>query len=841
MASSNPASALPLWDVLDGTVVTTRGSLCGVAEAVGLAPTSTTSEAWAHIAQGLYQGLRQLGDHVYVQTLYSRGRLPDRELERLMRAGAGAADGELSSVLAYQREKRLEFLRQRELRSWRTYIAWGTGKGLSGSEFAQVSRKTHERQVRLLAAVERQVRAACQGAQLQLRPLDDLEIVALFRQWLDPFEHRRAAALRRELPLQDEGALRAEPNLRALSIREQLLPGNVVWDADWVRVGRTYFRVLAAKQLPASTAIGTFDRPRESSPVPLAELDFDFRLVVHTQMPSQNAARRSFDQRRRFAFSLAQRGAGEMSDARADVAEESMEVLARQLAKEEKLVKTGLQAVVWAPSVRELDERAHALADALGKLQFEVYEESWAHDRELYKTLPGLGLGTFDRWRLVTAPVAADLLPVASYPLGDPDPSLVFEDAATRQPFGWALREKARANDNFLILGASGSGKSVFINMLLAYGILTGPAKGRVLAIDYAGPTKSSFRVAAEVFGGRYIPISGDGKKINPWPTKTSACTADGSLRPEELAYLTALTNLLTENVDGGREQALSTGLIQSSIQRLYERWQSTEPPLYTDFLRALESCPVDARDEQKRREDLVKLTKKFLAGPEGGLLNHRTTAETGGEFLIYDLYGLQAYEPRVKSAVALVVTHQVRSTAFDGRPHIKKYIAFEEAAQLLSVGMQSTIQELFATARAHGTSVVTITQEYLAYTRSGIDGVVNLNTTTKVFLSHAKAQNAIEPIIHDFELNEQEAAVLKSLKSEPGKYSELMIRTTSRDPLGNAQPVTAKVLLQLSPFDYQVVNSTADDRGKQIALRARHPELSLAQVLDFLAYGRAA
>jgi len=831
----NPATLLGLWDVCDSAIVTTRGALFAVGEVIGVTATSTHESGWQAVAEGLYAGLRRVDDGALLQVIQVRGRLGDETVDELLGISGGDDASRADDVLAYQRGKRAAYLKQRELRDWRSYLVYGAAKGLTRSEFAHLG-ASHAKQKELLAAIERQVAAGLERANIRLRRLGDAEIVQLIRSGIDPSRHRRRRVVR-EQPRLGEAELKDEPVLAPRSVREQLVPGNVEWDADWVKVDRTYFKVLAAKQLPPATSLGLFDRPRESG-VPLAELDFDFRLVTHIAFPDQAWMQRGFRQRRRFVFSLSKRGANQVSDAAAEVAEEDLEILARELAEGEKLLKVGLQAVVWADSLEELQRRADRLRDALAKLDVEVYEESWAHDRELFKALPGMS-ATFDRWRLVKSAVAADLLPVATASRGDRAPVIVLEDAETRQPFGWNLRQRKRPNDNFLILGASGAGKSVFVNMLLAYGILSGPTKGRVLGIDYAGPTKSSFKVAAEVFGGKYISISGDGHKINPWPRPSEAVSA-GKLKPATLAYLTNLTNLLLYQTGEGPQVALSRALVQSAIQRLYERWGEQDAPLYSDYIGALASTPAPSPEDRKRLDDLVKLGRKMLSGPEGELLNYRTTAETEGDFLVYDLYGLRHFEDRVKSAVALVVTNQVRNTAFDGRPDRYKYIMFEEAANLLQLGMRDTVEELLTTARAHGTSVCVITQEYDAYRRSGIDGVVNLNTTSTIFMSHAEAANALVPIVQDFQLNEAEAAALRSLRAVRGQYSELLFKTTIDDEVGDgAKSVTAKVRLYLSPFDYQVVTSDAKDRAEQIKYRQSYPNVPLAKVLEYLAYGK--
>ncbi len=832
----NPAKLLPFWDVCDGAVVNTRGGLFRVVEVFGHNATGMTEDTWATVADGLYAGLRRLDDNVAVQAIYARGRLPDRRLFEL--TGQPNTSATLDDVLAYQRGKRAEYLAGRNLRDWRTYLVWGSREGLTTSEFADLP-ESHKKRLERLAAIDRQVEAALQRANLSVRRLGDSEIIALYQDWLAPNSSRKRQIERDDVREEEAN----EASVPYLSLREQLVPGNVKWDENHVQIDGTYFQVLAAKQLPPTTTVGLFDRPRAGDGrIALSDLPFDFRIAVHFETPVQASAQRVFRQRRKFAFSMAKRGEAQVSDAAADVAEEDYGVIAKELAQGEKLIKVGLQAVIWAKSVEEVERNGAQLRDALGKLDFEVYEESWAHDREIWKTLPGMSVPGFDRWRLVNARVAGDLLPVTSASRGDVAPVLVLEDADTRQPFGWNLRQRKRPNDNFLILGASGAGKSVFVNMLLAYGVLSGPTKGRVLGIDYAGPTKSSFKVAAEVFGGKYVAISGEGEKINPWPTPADALLPDKRLRPQVQAYLVKLTRLLLHQDGQGPETALSAAWIQTAIQTVYERWTSPEAPLYADFLKALESLDGQNPDERKRIENLVKLTRTMLGGPEGQLLNHRTTAATEGDFLVYDLYGMRHFDDRVRCAVALVVTNQIRNTAFDGRPDRYKYIFFEEAANLLSLGMKDTLEELLTTARAHGTSVCVITQEYDAYRRSGIGGVVSLNTTTSVFMSHSEAANAIRPIIEDFQLNEAEAKALASLKAVRGKFSELLFKTTVDDPTNQSgtQAVAAKVRLYLSPFDYQVVTSDAKDRAEQLQYRKAYPNVPLPKVLEYLAYQKA-
>jgi type IV secretory pathway VirB4 component len=483
-----------------------------------------------------------------------------------------------------------------------------------------------------------------------------------------------------------------------------------------------------------------------------------------------------------------------------------------------------------------LRERAEKMVRALAGIDLPMYEESLAHHTELFKSLPGM-LGTWDRWMQVTNVEAADLLPKSTYSLGDPSPSLVAELVGSGEPFGLTLRSPDRVNDNFLVLGGSGAGKSVFLNMLLAYEVLYGPKAGRLLAIDYASPEKSSLLVASQVFGGDYVPIRTDGRRINPFPAPRDACEADGkTVKPLVLAFLVDLGNILFRNTDGGKSAGLYAALLQRAVRKLYEQWETSESPVFSDFYEALEALIPSDDDEAARLRDLTKLVEStVLHGPEAKLFNGPTTAKTDGDFLVYDLHGLEKLDDRVKAGVVFVATNLVRELAFDGRPERRKTIIFEEATALMKLGMKGLIEELLTTARAHGTSVGVINQVYEKFRESGLADTITVNTPVWAFLSHGSAMGAIAPIIHDFGLTERQAEVFRSVRAVKRRFSEVMLVMQTATPRG-VEETTSKARLRLSPFDYWLVTSDAKDRALQRRLQAAEPELSQLDIVEVLA-----
>ncbi|MEQ9494264.1 MAG: hypothetical protein RJP96_11680, partial [Algiphilus sp.] len=106
------------------------------------------------------------------------------------------------------------------------------------------------------------------------------------------------------------------------------------------------------------------------------------------------------------------------------------------------------------------------------------------HDVELPKTLPGMAVA-FDRHKLVTSNNAFDLMPVFGGRHGDRDPVLLVK-TAREELFSFNPVERARDNWNATVFGASGSGKSVTMNMLIATAMLANVTRGRVMVVDFA-------------------------------------------------------------------------------------------------------------------------------------------------------------------------------------------------------------------------------------------------------------------------------------------------------------------------------------------------------------------
>jgi type IV secretory pathway VirB4 component len=192
-----------------------------------------------------------------------------------------------------------------------------------------------------------------------------------------------------------------------------------------------------------------------------------------------------------------------------------------------------------------------------------------------------------------------------------------------------------------------------------------------------------------------------------------------------------------------------------------------------------------------------------------------------------------------VREALTVLVCQYVRNLAFSGEG--TKYVVLDEVAQLLrQPRMAALVHELYSTSRKHQTSIWTVTQKYSDYVQSAVAGTINLNSTTQLFLSHANAAEARRQIADDFAFNARERYLFESLTTKKRKYSEALLRTEVFDADRREKcPITAKLRIELSPFDYELSTSDASDRARQADAIARNPDLTLVQVLHRLARDR--
>ncbi|MEQ8570099.1 MAG: DUF87 domain-containing protein [Deltaproteobacteria bacterium] len=809
-------SLLPLWDVLDtGDIVTSRGQLLRAYALTGLDSEHRPAAELEAAAAQLYAGHGELADGAFLQfVVEGHDRYDD------VFAAFDAVPPPDDRVLRLQRKRRVDFLRSSGLRRFDTTLVVGHVEGFTRSAFRQLSEREVEARRHASREVGRSVVGLLERAGVRARLLGREAILRSLHRGLNPSRDFAWAC--------DQSVFDDDGRIRWLSCRERLFESAIEGDVDHVRCGARFHKVLVLRGLPDAT--------RFTLPEALLHLPVAFRASVNFIVPDQARAGAVFEQHRRLAHGATGRDKYVEDAGRAGRVREA-NALAELLAETgQKLVQVGMQLVVSGESPELVRDEAEQAIEHLKRYGLTFIEETARHDVELPKTLPGMAVA-FDRHKLVTSNNAFDLMPVFGGRHGDRDPVLLVK-TAREELFSFNPVERARDNWNATVFGASGSGKSVTMNMLIATAMLANVTRGRVMVVDFAGETKSSYLQVARLFGGQFVPVVSReaGVAINPFPPPAVALDEAGALKSEHLNFLLVLTDLLLTNTGDDMDAALHRQLLQRALQRCYEgRTTRDGAPTYVDMAKVLEAMRGASDVDRDRLERIRSLLAGFLESPDSRFFTKPSNVVADASFVIFDLFGIDGLAPQTREALVFLVTEYVKRVAF-GEEGIR-YVVLDEVAQLLRrPEMRRLVDELYATARKHRTSVWTVTQNYGSYVESGLHEVVKLNSTTQLFLSHANAADVRGRVADDFDFNERERVLFERLVTKKGDYSEALIRTQCVNELGDKEPVTARLRIELSPFDYQLATSDAADRERQKKWIEQNPTAPLAAVLDALA-----
>ena len=802
----SPATLLPLWDFWGANTVSSHGLYFKGFSLAGLDGQHLDEIDRLRIADTLYEAL--LFEPPERTLLQFRLVSTHENVEEFF-----GGEGE-SGLLGHQRKARKKFLEKKKPSRQSLEVYVGASSPLSTRDFQTFDEAAHTHRLQQTEARFSSVRRTLARAGLSSKTLSEDEVLAAFSQAIAPGL----------LPLRVPDLLRYR---RRLSPREMFFRSPLSVTEQGLRLGSVFAKVLSLKSLPEATHFGLMDA--------FLDLPPPFALTTVVSVEPQAPLKKTLRFSKHVAHANAHKSAFVDDPDRALVFSEAQELTSLLAETKQRLFTVSQVLVLFDQSEEALQKKTESGQDLLARSGLLFVEETGRHEEIYFRTLPGM-CGGLDRKRLLTSNNAVDLLPLFTEPKGDRGPILVLRTKRGRLHSFDPVEEK-RDNHNACVFGASGAGKSVFMNTLIAQAMRSGPTKGRTLVVDFAGEKRSSYKMIAELLGGEFVPIAKNTLSLNPFPKKKDAVGSDGKISPKVLTDLLVILDLLLSNTDEDKESTLYGHLLRQAIFLVYERTKGEGTPTLVDLEKALENQAA----EDPKAATLKSLLSGFVRSPEAALFLAGTPASFSSPFLVFDLFGVDHYKRNIQEAVTYLVCRMVQDLAFDETDPGQKYIILDEVAQLLRrKQMVGLVHALYSTARKHNTSVWTVTQRYGDYVESAVAGTIALNSTTQVLLSHAHAEKARQAIVEDFSLSPREQEIFASLSTKKGEYAELLLRTEvfDEDERKKKRQFT-QLKLELSPFEYQVATSDAEDRRIQADYFQANPKVHPGEILLHLA-GRA-
>ena len=629
-------------------------------------------------------------------------------------------------------------------------------------------------------------------AQLQPERLDDRALYALAWDVLNPDE-----ALRRPVPdivrpsAQDpyRGFFATNPQRKlaqqhpALTVlapvteREQLVASDWVVGDKWVKIGSTFYGAVTLRHLPTHHYPGLALR--------LAAIPFECTVSLDFIMLAKQRELEKQWRRVRSAKSKAEVALfGATPDpAKREAAADQEKAYLQLAASDENPLRFRMVIVVGAKSPQQLTRRCDAIVSLLRSLEGAQGLRSHYDVPDTLKTTWPFAVVSDLHCRKVMTSQAANLLPIYSRWQGSDRAVTLCMDPMRRlvrhDPLPGNLLSR-----NKVVTGMSGSGKS-FMTQILDVQPQAARDNCEILIVESGG----SFELTTRCFGGQYIRLGPRNEcHINPFDLPLGFDQLPQADQEAELRYkLGFIKNLVLvmARLKDAEIQQLAENVVGTVVQRVYGE---SHTPRFRDFYRLLGQYE---NPKDPRAEELAGRLRTLLANyvvseiGEEGMYAHYfdtyTSVNADCAMLDFDLIDVKN-DPALLKPYSLVVIGNLIYNRLMLRDGKERMVIIDEGWAFVKeengeMGPAGQLIELFwRESRKLGGSCTFITQNYADCTSDKIGRAILGNSTIQSFLVHERS-GANDVAFQSANFSTQKASKVYSLRTEVGKYSEVMIK----------------------------------------------------------------
>lgn len=564
-------------------------------------------------------------------------------------------------------------------------------------------------------------------------------------------------------------------------------------ERDHLRFGRQFARVLTLKEPPAQTYAHVLEG--------LNAVPSEFTAVLEWRQLPADKARRDIQSRRRHFFT---QRASMMNFVWSDQPPNSRDMLLDPSA-DAKVNSLGNALV-------EMDVHGHRVGEcgytivlhgsdprALSTVTAQCQKLFAAHDGTLFEetynllnawlaTIPGNHANNLRRVPLLSTNYA-DLAFLFSLDTGErQSPHLRGQEylAVLESRYGTPYFFNLHTPDlkdvgHTMILGASGSGKSVLVNFLVTHAQKYEP---RTVILDVG----RGYQKLAQLLGGGYLPIGLDHNEctINPFSLPNT---------PENLHFLHAFVSVLLEGKEGHVLSEKESRDLYDAIRRVYLLL-----PSQRRLLTVVNLLP-------RRLSD--RLYQWVDDGPYARLFDNTADTLTVNPFQVFDFTGMEKY-PRLLEPLLFYVLHRATSAIHD-QESVERFKLFvmDEAWRFMHHPMlKNYITEALKTWRKHNAALVMATHSTDDLAQVALLRTVLESCPTKLFLWNPSFDR--ERYQELFGLGEMETELLTNLRPK----GEILLKRPS---------VSKVVTLNLDRESYWLYTNTPEDNARVQAAVAEH------------------
>jgi len=556
------------------------------------------------------------------------------------------------------------------------------------------------------------------------------------------------------------------------------------------------FQVVTLKELPLNTEPGMFSAEIvRGMRFSMLDMMKDFTMVINFHIPRQEEALKRIKMQKAFAFLQRSTYFGDKSIEALEKKEELDSVVKETFSSGHKIIYPRIHFIVSGESRESCDNLTDNMLNALSRLGAEGLKEEIIGASLFLSCLPLCLDHHYEKFikrtRRMISSNLADMLPLYGSVRGTQTPAQVYLNRRG-EPVFWDFFD-SNTNPHSIVIGASGSGKSFFVNDFILQ-------NARLDSYFFVLDKGDSYKKLCSVLGGQYIRFElNDPVTINPF------------LKMPDAEHLAFLVTMLSQMCSGGdeRERLLREheGVLQQAILAAYKGKTKDQELVLSDVVGKLKSHSCNRKlgvGENIGIKLALKLRSFTKEGPYGRFFDGKNQFSLGAKFTVFELGNLSAH-PDLQVVVLLNIMYFI--THFVSQPEMRpkrKFLLIDEAWSLLK--LQNTaefITNSFKTYRKYRCSCCAITQEITDLIGKECGIAIQANAANKVFLK--QEPNVIDSLKGFASLSDKEIELLKSVETQKGRFSEaLMISDSSR----------GVIRLVPDPFLYWLATSDAKDNG---------------------------
>lgn len=601
--------------------------------------------------------------------------------------------------------------------------------------------------------------------------------------------------------------LREPTDALAPSLGGQLSLTDISVSEKSLKIGGLFFRVITMGLLPEGQ---TFASMIEN----LMKLPFHFWMSQNIQTLEQRREIEKLELMRRIASSMAS-GSKNVSDIESESKLSNLEDLLREvMTGSEKLISSDLNVVFWAESREELEQKTEEVLRAFRAMgQAEGLVETFGLEDAFFKAAPSVCEGF--RHRRMKTSNCAHLMPLYAPWVGNQRPVVLLTNREGA-PFAIDPFAPELPNWNGLIFGGSGSGKSYSISrMMLEFcGQKFAGKPPKIVWIDNG----ASSQKLIEVMDGEFIDLNlNSGIRLNMFDLEA------GETKPTatKIKLILGCLELILKDDDKVGLPKRDKGLLEEAIFACYQKTGERIPQL-SDLREILREHPMT--DMCKYAYVLFSWTGETAFGR---MLDGPSNVKLTKDLVSIEVKGLENYRD-LKDIFLLLLTSYIKDEAASdlARPYL---LIVDEAQRLFksgsSMGREFAIDS-FRVFRKYNAGIWCISQNYKDFLSDPDLADSLMPNTTFVFILRQRKIDW-DDFKETFDFDDAVVEAAKSLEIVKRKFSEFMLMQDES---------IAVLRLESDPLSYRICTTDGNEKAQEQALREKHPERPLIEILSELA-----